>query len=536
MAKAYEREKLKAEVETAQLALAGHEARSNLIAFTEFMSPDPNDEKNVLSTRYKAAMHQRVLAEALDSVVDGKCLRLIISMPPQHGKSELTSRKLPAYFMGRFPWKHLMLGTYSDDFAAQFGADVREIMESERFNAVFPECKLRVASKAKDYMITTAGGKLSFLGRGGAGTGKTADIFIIDDPVKDAKEADSSTVREDCWQWLTKVVYTRAHVLSAIVIVMTRWNEDDLVGRLTDPGNRHYDPDIASQWTVINIPAILTQEDRKLAKALRIDIGEQKEAALWPERFPLTHLHTARRMNPLGFSALYMGRPRPPDGTFFHHSHILGYGEKQLPKNMNYYGALDLALSAETYSDHTVILNWGLDENDVLWLLPDAYWERVSADASLDVMLGYARTYHWQTAFGERGIIDKAIGPFLQKRQMETETYFRMETFPASSSKAFRCMSIRGRMAQGKVRFPTFAPWWPRAESQMLAFTGSGKDKEDDFCDACGLIGLGLSSQFRAAKEDVPSNVIQIGSVAWVKYAHNEERRARIGMRSRKGF
>lgn len=530
-------EELRRQVYAAQLALRAQEARSGILPFTEFMMPDPNAPDDPLATRYQARMHHRVLAEAIDNVVAGKCLRLIVSMPPQHGKSQLTSRSAPPYILGRFPWKHLMLGTYSQDFAEQFGGDVREIMQSGRYGMVFPGVRLKDGSKSREYMMTEQGGKLSFLGRGGAGTGKPADFFIIDDPIKDAMEAESPTVREAAWQWFTKVVYTRCHVLSAIIITMTRWHEDDIVGRLTDTKNPAYEPEIAKQWTVINLPAILTKADGDLPAALDIELNEQGEAALWPDRFPLEHLHSAKLLNPLGFSALYQGRPTPPEGSFFKRAHFLPYKPHQLPKNLRMYGSADLAVSPDKNADSSVIGNWGLDENDDLWLLPDLYWENKAADETVDQLLAYAKTYQWQTFFGERGVIDRAVGPFLDKKMMEPgNQWFHVETFPAVGTKAMRCVSIRGRMAQQRVHLPTFAPWWSRAEHELLKFTGSGKDLSDDFADMLGMIGQGLGMQFKASKPAAPSNVIQIGTMAWVKAAHDEDQRARKRAAARKGF
>lgn len=506
------------------------EAKTDFLTFVKHTMPDPDDFDNPVASRYKVCAHHVLLAEALQEVAEGKNLRLIISMPPQHGKSELASRRFPAWFMGKFPFRNLMHGTYNQDFAEVFGDEVRSVMEQPEFRQVFPKVGFKQGSRAKDHMVTSDGGKLTFLGRGGAGTGKPADIFIIDDPIKDAKEAESATIRNDVWEWFTKVAFTRCHVLSAVVIIMTRWHEDDLVGRLTDHTNAHYNEEVASQYTVINIPAEI--EDEKLAKALGKKVGD----ALWEERFPLEHLRTARLMNPIGYSALYMGKPTPPEGAFYKRDMFRGYERKELPENLRHYGTTDLAVSPEKNRDKSVILNWGLDENDDLWLLPDCYWEQKSADESVEQIWQFGKQYGWFTFWGEKGMIDRAIRPFLQKRMTEEGVYFQIDAMPVTGNKGARSISMRGRCAQGKVHVPKFAPWWHAAQDQLLKFTGSGDDREDDFCDAFALIGQALGSTITANKKKAAGNVVAIGSLAWVKQASKQQQQLNRNIKKAGGF
>jgi predicted phage terminase large subunit-like protein len=494
------------------------DARKDFLSFVRHTLPDPDDFENPVASRYKVEAHHRLLAEALQEVAEGKCLRLIISMPPQHGKSELASRRFPSWFMGKYPFRNLMHGTYNQDFADNFGEEVRGIMEQSEYAQVFPKTEFRKGSRSKDHMVTTQGGKLTFLGRGGAGTGKPADIFIIDDPIKDAKEAESGTIRNDVWEWFTKVAFTRCHVLSAIIIIMTRWHEDDLVGRLTDSTNAFYNEEVAKSYTVINIPAEI--DDERLAKALGKKVGD----ALWEERFPLQHLRTARLMNPLAYSALYMGRPTPPEGAFYKRDMFKGYNSlSELPNNLRYYGTTDLAVSPDKNRDKSVILNWGLDEFDELWLLPDIYWEQKAADESVEKIWQFGKQYGWFDFWGEKGMIDRAISPFLKKRMEEEGVYFNVNAFPTTGSKGHRSIAMRGRCSQGKVHVPKFASWWHQAQDQLLKFTGSGDDKEDDFCDAFALMGQALNTMVKATKERTSEKVVQIGSLAWIKDATRRE-------------
>lgn len=515
-----DKKELQLKVKAAKRMMAIHQARSSLLTFTKLMMPDPEDPENADSSLYQVKPHHRLLAEALEEVVNGKNLRLIISMAPQHGKSQLCSRMLPSWFLGKLPWKNLMLGTYNQDFANEFGDDIRTIINSPEYGQVFSECKLRQGSKAKDHMVTIQNGKLSCLGRGGSGTGRPADLFLIDDPLKDAKEAESFTLRNDVWEWFTKVAYTRCHSLSAIVIIGTRWHEDDLIGRLTDSTNPFYDHEEAKRWTYINIPAIV--DEPRIAKALGINLGEP----LWAERFSLEHLESARRLNPHGFSALYMGRPTPPEGAFFRREHLKTYEKHELPKEGRHYLSGDLALTPERDRDWSAVGCWRLSPEGVLYLLPDIFWEQVAADQAVDSIMRLIGTYKPLMGWWEKGQIARAVGPFLEKRMREDGMYCWFEQLPATGSKGGRATSIRGLMSQGRVMFPRFAPWWARAKEHLLKFTGSGDDKEDDFADCCALIGAGLEKQIAAKRINLKSaDVIEVGTMRWVRAQHDREQR-----------
>lgn len=440
---------------------------------------------------------------------------------PTHN-SDLASRLGLAYHIGRWPWKHILMGTYNQTFSEEFGDDVRAIINQPEYAEVFPRLKLRTGAKAKDHMVTEDGGKVSFLGRGGSGTGRPADGMLVDDPIKDSKEAESLTVRDDTWKWFVRVMNTRCHKHSWKIVIQTRWSDDDVIGRLTDPTNPYYNEDIAKQWTYINIPALMDTED--IAKSLGKQVGD----ALWPERFPIKLLNNMKAMDPVGFSALYQGRPTPPEGAFYKQYQLRGYGSpNDIPKEVRYYLTGDLAVSPEIKADKSCVGIWALDREDNLWLLPDLYWDRKSSDESVEKIILFCKQYMIFEAFFEKGQLDRAIGPFLNKRMLESECYVPTTKMPVSGDKGHRSLSIRGRMAQGKVRFPTFAPWWTAAKDQLLKFTGSGNDKEDDFCDMIALIGQAMGKQIVASGPAPQQNVIKIGTFGWVKQQSKIEEKQR---------
>ncbi len=510
--------------------------KGNILEIARYIMPDPDRPYDKRFSRYQCVRHHRMLAEAFENVLRGRWLRLILSVPPQHGKSTI-ARAFLATHVGEYPWKHLMMGTYNQTFADEYGDDVRGILQGEQFQRVYREVKLRTGSKAKDHMVTEQGGKMSFLGRGGSGTGRPADGFLIDDFFKDAAEAGSKATRDSAWEWFTRVANTRCHSLSWQIIIATRWSDDDIIARLTDPTNPHYNPDVAKQWKVINLPAEM--DDPELAQALGMKVGE----ALWPERFPLELLRTAKAMDPVGYSALYMGRPTPPEGAFYKQADIHEYRHPaQFPKRCRMYLTGDLAVSPERHADRSCVGLWGLDEDDVLWLHPDLYWDRKASDESVEILLDKGARFSVMEAFFEKGQLDKAIGPFLEKRQMEkgavdARYYFTLSRLPVAGNKGLRSTSTRGRMRQGKVMFPSFAPWWPSAKEEMLKFTGSGEDKADDFCDMIALIGQALGDTVRASGE--PGNVVKfpkVGTFGWTISAHKQHLAAEARRRARGGM
>ncbi|MEP3248048.1 MAG: phage terminase large subunit [Sneathiella sp.] len=517
----------KEELATINRMIAIENAKDTLLGYTKFTMPDPEDIDNSELTQFKVEPHHQLLAEALERVERGEILRLAVSMPPQHGKSELATRRFPSWVIGRNPWKKIMLGTYNQDFANDFGSQIREIVNSPQHQSVF-DTKFLKGSKAKDFLVTTERGQLAMLGRGGSGTGKPADLFLIDDPLKDAKEAESPTIRKDLWEWFTKVAYTRCHVLTAIVIIHTRWNEDDLIGRIVDPDHPKHDPEIAKDWTYINIPAILG--DDNVTRAL----GKKPGEALWPERFPLSHLETARRMNPRGFSALYQGKPSPDDGDYFKKDMLIGYDRDELPKNLRKYGASDHAVTTKQENDATVLGCVGIDEDDVIWVLPDLVMERMETDQTVEELIASMRRHKPMMWWAENDVIRKAIGPFLRKRMIEEKVYCLIDPMTPSVDKKARARSIQGRMSMGMVRFPKFASWWPEAENELLKFPNA---THDDFVDWLAWIGLGLDKEIGASSEGKePDNVVRVGSIEWIKATHKREARKKAMKKKSGGF
>jgi predicted phage terminase large subunit-like protein len=257
--------------------------------------------------RWRMARHLSLVNDALVRVARGEINRVIINMPPRHGKSELISTNLPPWYLGLFPDRRILLASYEADFAAQWGRKSRALINAygglfESPVAVDPE-----SSSASRWDILGHRGGMQTAGVGGPITGKGADLAIIDDPIKNAEEASSQTIRDAQWDWYQSTLYTRLEPEGAILLVMTRWNEDDLAGRLIEEMKNGGD-----QWEVISLPGLAEEEDI---------LGREPGQALWPSRFSSTRLHEIERtLGPYWFAGLYQQRPAPLEGGLFKRS------------------------------------------------------------------------------------------------------------------------------------------------------------------------------------------------------------------------
>ena len=514
-------EQLKAEQESTKnrLMLLGRQlaavkARDDLLAYAKFTMPDPEAPGDASRSLYDAKAFHEAVASALQRVETGEVPQLIFCMPPRHGKTELATKRLAAWLSGRHPEWDIIVATYSDEKAGEFGGDTRSILTSAQHKQVFPEYALRRGGSARDSMQTTRGGKILFKGRGGALTGSGMHIGLGDDLFKDHEEARSPAVRDQAWNWFTKVFMTRRMGMRLVILTMTRWHSDDVIGRLTDPENPHYNEKVAKRWKIIRFPALAEGDDDVL--------GRKKGEPLWPERYPLDFLEEQREMDPLGFEALYQQSPTVADGVLFRRENVRywrsgpsGGGVAQLPENLRFYCASDHAVGTAQRNDPTCLLKVGVDQYGNIFLM-DCFWERVSSDRAVEAMLemgsGNMAPLLW---WAERGHISKSIGPFLFKRMQETKNYINIVEVTPAVDKEQRAQSIAARFAMGKVHFPAGASWTERAINELMAFPNGNRD---DFVDALAYIGLGLRNQINAPAPKKQEEAPAFGTLGWVKF------------------
>ena len=266
----------------------------------------------------------RAYYRVLEAFAAGRIRRLIVTMPPQHGKSVGATTLLPAYVLGLDPDLRVAIASYSGALASKFNRRVQRIIESREYAALFPATTIKQGAKPPGYIRTAdevevigrRGGLLS-VGREGALTGNRVDCFILDDLYKDALEANSPIVRANCWEWYTSVVRTRMHNASRELIVFTRWHEEDLIGTLAarEPVVEftrwaQLDGLSPDTWLHLNFEALKTSPPTEVDPRVP---GE----ALWEGQQGRALLEAKRRLDPLQFESMYQGHPSSREGLLY---------------------------------------------------------------------------------------------------------------------------------------------------------------------------------------------------------------------------
>lgn len=283
---------------------------------------------------YQVAPHHKRIARALERVASGECKRLIVCMPPRHGKTMLASEFFPAWYLGKNPSHQVIAATYAQQYANDIGRKVRNQLLDAKHREVFPACRIRVDSRSATRFNTSAGGAYYAVGAGGPITGRGAHLLLIDDPIKGAAQADSDVERRKLREWYTSVAYTRLMPGGAVVIIQTRWHEDDLAGWLL---REHAD----EGWEVLSLPAL-----------------SDEGAALWPEAYPAERLLAIKRqVGSRVWEALYQQRPSPAEGGMFKRAWWQYY--RELPAEADQVvGSWDLTFKNKATSDWVVGQVW----------------------------------------------------------------------------------------------------------------------------------------------------------------------------------
>lgn len=472
---------IKAEQELAKRILA----RKHLLPFVERFNPD------YLPGWVHKDICQR-LEKFSEQVANQESPRLMLFMPPRHGKSTLASVAFPAWHLGRHPDHEFISCSYSGSLAMNFSRKVRQLLREPVYKNVFEKSRLDKDSQSVESWQTTQGGGYVAAGVGGGITGKGANILVIDDPVKNREDAESENNREATWDWYTSTAYTRLSPGGGILVILTRWHDDDLAGKLL----RHAEEG-ADQWEVIKYPAI-AEEDEKYRK-----VGE----SLHPERYNVDALEQIRKaIGPRDWSALYQQNPVSDEGDYFSREMIRYYDFDEIDtSHLNFYCAWDLAIGQRDRNDYSVGIVVGVDEYDTLYVV-DVVRGKYDGFELVEQILDLYETWRPSIVGIERGHIEMALGPFLQKRTRErglNEAYFK-DLKVGKRDKEARARAIQGRMQQGMVYFPKDAIWTGPMVAELLRFPNG---THDDQVDALAWIGLMMTefATFYERPEHVPS-------------------------------
>ncbi|MCX4282390.1 MAG: phage terminase large subunit [Alistipes sp.] len=317
----------------------------------------------------------RAYYRVLEAFARGQVRRLIVTMPPQHGKSVGATTLLPAYILGADPDCRVAIASYSGALASKFNRRVQRILESREYGDIFPVTTIKCGNKPPNYIRTAdeveivghRGGLLS-VGREGLLTGNRVDCFVLDDLYKDALEANSPIIRANCWEWYTSVVRTRMHNASRELIVFTRWHEEDLIGtimqrekvvalrRWEQLGTLRHD-----EWLHLNFEAL------KVSPSSELDPRRPGEA-LWEMQHGAALLAAKRRLDPLQFEAMYQGHPSAREGLLYGN----GFAEYDfLPREIVRYG--NYTDTADTGDDYLCSLSYAVDADGIVYVTDAVY-------------------------------------------------------------------------------------------------------------------------------------------------------------------
>jgi predicted phage terminase large subunit-like protein len=448
-----------------------------------------------LALGFAPAHHHRLLLAELERVERGETERLMLLLPPGAGKSSYASVVFPAWYLGRNPTSSIIAASHTQELAERFGRRVRNTFASLEHRNVFG-VSIAADSGAAGRWETERGGEYFASGVGGSIAGRRADLAIVDDPVKSREDADSDIRRERVWEWYTNDFLPRLKPNASQIVIMTRWHEDDLGGRILE---RERD-----DWRVIELPMEALPDD---------PLGRQPGERLWPEWFTEEQVETAKR-DVRAWNALYQQRPASEEGDYFKLDWFGTY--KKLPAEAIKYAASDYAVTEGSgdYTEHGI---FAVDAQSNIYIC-DWWREQASADRWVESQCDLILKHSPVCWFGESGPIRRAVEPYLLRRMGERRAFARLEWLPSLSEKTARCRPFQSIAAMGKVFMPENAGWKAELLGQLTRFPAA---KYDDGVDVCSLIGRGIEMmppprirRYEPAPERAPLR--DLGRDAWL--------------------
>ena len=432
-----------------------HSGRTNMIDFARRVYPG-----------FKVGPHHRKLSKIFQDVIDGKKKRVIINIAPRMGKSEFSSYLFPAYFLGNYPNKKIIMGTHTASLSEDFGRRVRNLLEDEDYHDLFPKTMLAQDQKASGKWSTEAGGQYYASGVGGALAGRGADLFMIDDPHSEQDvKANSRLAFDTAWSWFQTGPLQRLMPNGAIIVVMTRWGPLDLTGRLIDYQVKNPN---SPQWEIVELPAILNE-------------GTEQEKSLWPEQWPLASLQSAKSsMDPRYWNAQYMQQPTSDTAAIISRKQWRVWPDEDPPKCEYVIQSWDTAFEVKNNSDYSACTTWGVfyneeEDNSPQIILLDAFKERMTFPD-----LKATAFKHWKEWDPDAFIVEKKAsgGPLIQELRAAG---IPVQEFSPSrgNDKMVRVNAIADLFASGKVWAPDTR--WAREVIEEVAAFPVGE--HDDFVD-----------------------------------------------------
>ena len=417
---------------------------------------------------FKVGPQHRKLSKLFQDVVEGKKKRVIINIAPRMGKSEFSSYLFPAYFLGKYPDKKIIMATHTAGLSEDFGRRVRNLIESDEYKEVFPNTVVADDQKAAGKWSTGAGGQYYAVGVGGALAGRGADLFVIDDPHSEQDiKVNSRAAFDNAWSWFQTGPLQRLMPGGAIIVIMTRWSLIDLTGRLIDYNIKNPD---SVPWELVELPAIL-------------DAGTDHEKSLWPAQWPLELLQATRQqLDPRYWNAQYMQNPTSDMAALISRKDWKIWDKEDPPKCEYVIQSWDTAHETKTTSDYSACTTWGVwynneDKNNPNLILLDAFKDRLTFPE-----LKIAALKHYKEWNPDAFIVEKkaAGAPLIQELRM---IGIPVQEFTPSrgNDKMVRLNAVADLFTSGKVWAPDTR--WAKEVIEEIASFPVGE--HDDFVDTC---------------------------------------------------
>jgi predicted phage terminase large subunit-like protein len=393
------------------------------------------------------APHLVYIREHLDRITAGVLRKLMIFVPPRHGKSQLVTVRYPAWMLERSPDKRVIIGSYSAMLAESFSRNTRRICRSRMLLS-------DERSAASDWE-TAIGGGLRAVGVGGGVTGRGGDLIVIDDPIRNREEANSQAYRERVWDWYRDALYTRQEPGAAIILILTRWHEDDLAGRILQSSE-------GSSWTVVTLPALAEAGD---------PLGRAEGAALWPDRYDEAELARTKATLGSSFEALYQQRPSALEGAIFKREWWRSY--REAPRFHSVLQSWDTAFKKGQDNDYSVCTTWG--QADAGYYLLDVWKRRVEFPELKAMVATLGDQYRPNAVLVE----DKASGQSLIQ-ELQRDTRLPILPIKADTDKVSRAYAVTPIIEAGRVLLPDGAPWLSDYLDSMASFPNAAHDDDVD--------------------------------------------------------